>query len=170
MEARPKLRFDLTAHRHSSDDARGFVVLKDAVSGKYYRLSAFEYRLLEALDGSRTVEEAMEFLRQRGYYYDLAVAKRVASKAAQHGLLLGTGYGTARHLLHLRRITEKAKRLQFLSRIYFLFIPLWNPDAFLSKTLGIVRMFANRWTGVLAATASMGALYLLMAGWSRVPL
>jgi putative peptide zinc metalloprotease protein len=170
MESLPKFRFDLTAFHQQEKDGKTRVVLKDNVSGKYFRLSEYEYTLLKALDGTVTLEQAVEKLRNAGHYYSEEDAKHVLGKAAQLGLLLGTRFGTSQFQQHLKGNMERARRTKFLSSVYFLFIPILNPDRFLEKTLWIFRLVANKWTAVPAALAAPGALYLVISGIPRMEL
>ena len=71
-------------------------MLKDPVSEKFFRLSLYEFRFLESLDGTLSVDEAVTRLKDLGHYYSSEDANRILGKAAQLGLVLGTAAGTAR--------------------------------------------------------------------------
>ncbi|MBI4963447.1 MAG: HlyD family efflux transporter periplasmic adaptor subunit [Desulfomonile tiedjei] len=164
MEGRIKFRVDLQAHKYDDVEDRDTVVLKDPVSGKYFYLSVYEYRLLKTLDGNRTLEEATERLAVMGYYYSLEEAGAIVAKAAQMGLVLGTKFGTAMFQEHLKQQIEASKKARRWASIYFMFIPLLNPDKFLEKTLWIAKLFANKFTIGLFALALPGAIYCLISG------
>ena len=164
MEGRMKFRVDLQAHKYDDVEERHTVVLKDPVSGKYFYLTVYEYRLLKMLDGNLTLEEAVDRLSASGYYYSVQEAAAIVGKAAQMGLVLGTKFGTAQFQEHMKNQMETAKKARRLSSIYFAFIPLVNPDKFLEKTLWIAQLFANKFTMGLIALALPGALYCIIAG------
>ena len=164
MEGRMKFRVDLQAHKYDDVEERHTVVLKDPVSGKYFYLTVYEYRLLKTLDGNLTLEEAVDRLSSHGYYYSVQEAAAIVGKAAQMGLVLGTKFGTAQFQEHMKNQMETAKKARRLSSIYFAFIPLVNPDKFLEKTLWIAQLFANKFTMGLIALALPGALYCIIAG------
>jgi putative peptide zinc metalloprotease protein len=168
MEARPKLRPDLEISHHQDSEGRERIVLKDPLSGKFYRVSKYEFTLLRSLDGQMTLEEAIEKLKGSGRYYNEEDAKLVLGKAAQMGLLLGTRFGSSKYQRQLKANKLKAQKAKRFSSVYFLFIPLFNPDKFLESTLWLYRIIANRFTGILALMAAPGAIYLVISGIPRI--
>jgi putative peptide zinc metalloprotease protein len=168
MEGRIKFRVDLEAHKYDDVEDKDTIVLKDPVSGKYFYLSTYEFRLLKTLDGNRTLEEGIDRLALSGYYYSLEEATAIVGKAAQLGLVLGTKFGTAQFQDYLRNQIETSKKSGRLSSIYFMFIPLLNPDKFLEKTLWIAKIFGNRLTLGLAILALPGAIWCIASGIERM--
>lgn len=166
--ARPKFRLDLEVFQDEDGDAGGQVVLKDPVTEKYFRLSTHEYRLLALLDGTVELEEALESLKQSGRYYRSADARQIVGKAAQLGLLLGTKFGTSRFQSLMKSQFERARRRAQFSRIYFLYVPLLNPDRFLEQTLWIFKKIANRRTAMVFLGLAAGAAYLIVSGLHRM--
>ncbi len=153
---------------HEDAEGKIRVILKDPVSEKFYYLSKYEYIFLLSLDGTLTVAEAVEKLKSHGHYYALNDAETIVNKAGQAGLLHGTKYESASYQRHLKRMAKKAKRAQIFSSVYFLFIPVLNPDRFLSKTLRFVKPFASKWFGMLVLLAAPGAVYLVIEGIPRI--
>jgi len=143
-------------------------VLKDPVSQHFFRLTNYEYRFLSTLDGTMSAEQAIEHLKGDGYSYSADDAKAIVGKAAREGLLLGTRFGTAAFQLDLKSRMVQARRNQRLSSIYFLFIPVLNPDRFLEKTLWLFKLLCNRWTALLAALTVPGAVYLIVSGIPKI--
>jgi putative peptide zinc metalloprotease protein len=170
MKSLPKLRADLSVFHQQQKEGRPRVVLKDPVTQKYFRLSNYEFRLLESLDGSVTVEEALSRLRNAGRYYSPENARIIIENAARMGLILGTDYTSSRFLLGQKSKVLAMRKAKYLSSIYFLFIPILNPDKFLEKTLWIFRLLANRWLGLAAALLAPGAVYLLISGLPKLEL
>jgi len=168
MESPPKFRVDLTVHYQSDSGGKRRVVLKDPISEKYFRLSEYEFNLLRTLDGAITVEQAVEKLKRAGHHYSLEDARAITVKAAELGLVLGTKFGSSVFQRSLKSRMEQAKRARYLSSVYFLFIPLVDPDRFLTRTLWLFELVANRFTGLLAALAAPGALYLIISGIPRI--
>ncbi len=162
MQNLPKLRSDLVSHEHLDSDNNKIIVIQDPLSEKYFRLTDHEYQFLTKLDGSRTIEEAVEFFRTFGRHYSIDDAKMLVSKAAQLGLVTGTQFSTAKFQTHLRDSAKKAKSAQRLSQLYFAYIPLVNPDTFLEKTLFLVKWIANKWLLGLILAMLPGALYLIV--------
>ncbi|MBM4328335.1 MAG: hypothetical protein FJ118_14370, partial [Deltaproteobacteria bacterium] len=167
MQARPKFRPDILASEQREGGEK-FVLLKDPVTEQYYRITPFEYRLLKTLDGRVTLEEALERLKNQGYYYSPEDARLIVGKAAEFGLLLGTRFGAAEFQRHLRDRILKAKKERMLAGLYFMFIPVLNPDRFLEQTLWLYRKLVNKRTATVAAVLALGAVVLVIAGSSRI--
>ncbi|MBI5568938.1 MAG: HlyD family efflux transporter periplasmic adaptor subunit [Desulfomonile tiedjei] len=167
-EGRLTFRRDLEVSRYDDRKDRRTLVVRDPVSAKFYYLSGYEYRLLEGFDGTLTLEEVLVTLSRNGYHYTPEDAQAILGRAAQSGLLLGTKYGTAQYQKELKQRIDAARKAQRFSSVYFLFIPLFNPDRFLEKTLRFVRLVVNRWTLTLLALAAPVALYLLLSDSARL--
>jgi putative peptide zinc metalloprotease protein len=144
------------------------VTVVDPVSNKFFHLSQYDFRLLNSLDGNVDVRQAVERLRRQGFYYDAAEAARTVQQAAAMGLLIGARTGTAEFQKSVKAKVEAAKKAQYLSKIYFAYIPLWNPDRFLEQTLWVYRKLANKWTALLWLALSPGALYFIVSGMGRL--
>jgi putative peptide zinc metalloprotease protein len=168
MSLHPRFRIDLEVFEQKDSEGHKIVVLKDLIGHKYFRLSEYEYRFLQNLDGSISPKQAAAKLGEAGYYYCDDDVTQIVAKATQAGLLLGTTFGTARYQLAVKRRIKQLKRTQRLSSVYFLFIPLLNPDRFLARTLKFVRLLCNRWTAIIPLVALPGALYLIVSGIPRL--
>jgi putative peptide zinc metalloprotease protein len=168
VEPHPKFRTDITAAEHAEPGYKRTVVLKDPVSQKYFRLSPYEFQFLKALDGKLTLEEVIEKLKLRGRYYYKEYAESLVRRAGEMGLLLGTGFSSARFLGEKRKQISKARVQRRFSSVYFLFIPVWNPDRFLERTLWIFRAICNRWTAGIGAMLALGAVYIAASSFPDV--
>jgi putative peptide zinc metalloprotease protein len=168
MKPYPRLRPDLTASEYRESDGTETVILKEPVSEKFFRLSLYEYEMLRMLDGTVSVEQAVQRLKTQGMYYTAQEANTIVTRAAQFGLLLGTHVHTARNMMGVKERMEKAKSSQRLSSYYFFSLPLWNPDSFLDRTVWLFRLLCNKWTAGLLAIAVPIALYLIVAGFPRL--
>ncbi len=164
MSQNPKFRIDLKLFSQEMEGEHKRFVIKDLASEKFFRISEYEYRLLKALDGTITVEEAIEKLKAQGYFYDIKDAQLVVSKAESLGLLLGTKYGTSEFLSATKIRMEQQKTARQLSGIYFRYIPLFNPDNFLERTLWIYNLIVNKYTATLMLLLLPGALYYVITG------
>lgn len=163
MEPRPKLRPDLEATSLHESDGDEKVVLRDPVTERYFRLSRWEHEFLKIFDGTLTAEEAIDRLKLKGCYYTSQDAQLILGKAAQAGLLLGSGYGTAKFQTELAARISRARSSRRLASIYFTFIPLFNPDSFLERTLWIYGLVANKWSVSMLALLTPGAIYIALS-------
>lgn len=168
MNVRPKLRPDLVVLEHADSSGSRDIVLKDPVSGKFYRLSSHEHKFLQMFDGTVTLEEAIERFNGSGEYCSEEEGLRIIDKAGHLGLVMGTRYGTAQYQRRLKEQKERAKKAGRFSSVYFLFIPLLNPDKFLERTLWLFKFFANKVTFAIIAVLAPGALYLVITGLPRM--
>jgi putative peptide zinc metalloprotease protein len=168
MENRPKFRPDLLVSiQHEPGSFTTFMV-EDPVCRRFYQLSRDVYRLLNTLDGEVTLEEAIEKLKLNGVHYKHDDALSIVGKAAQMGLVLGTKFNTAHYQKGLKEQQNKARSAQRFASLYFLFIPLLNPDRFLEKTLFIFKKLWNRWVAWFILILTPGALYLFFAGIHKI--
>lgn len=168
IEVKPRFRPDIISHRFDEKGGGRSLVLEDRVANKFFRISFYEFELLKILDGTLSIKEAVERLKLHGRYFTLEYATRLVDQCARSGLLLGTQYGTSTFQLDLHQRMKTAKEQGRLGRLYFLFIPLINPDRFLEKTLWLWHLVVNRFTGMLFALLVPGALYLVISGLSRI--
>ncbi len=168
MRRMPKFRQDLEESRFPESDGVESVVLKDPVTERYFRLSRYEYNFLTALNGERSVEQAVEFMKGKGVHYSEEDAKLIFTRAAHYGLVLGTPFGTAKRLASLKRQMKNAGKAKFVASSFFYSIPLLNPDAFLGKTVWVFNLIARRRFVLPLFLAALGAIYLVITGWSRV--
>lgn len=164
----PKFRPDILRHPFNEKDGSRSIVLEDPVANKYFRVSPYEFELLRVLDGTLTLEEALERLKFRGRHFTAAHAAKLTDQFAKAGLLLGTGCSAGKYqeAMSERMAEEQAKRSLF--RLYYLYIPVLNPDRFLDKTLWLWRLLVNRLTAALFFLLIPGAIYLLISGLSRL--
>lgn len=167
-ELTPKFRPDIREHIHSETRGGQTVVLEDPVGNKFFRISPYEHELLKVLDGTHTVKDAIERLKLRGRYFTEAHASRLLEQFSRAGLLLGTQYGTAKVQSIFKDRMERDLKARSFAKLYYLYVPLFNPDRFLEKTLPYVRIFVNRFTLGLIALMAAPAVYLLIAGASRL--
>lgn len=164
----PKLRPDLQVSSFQERGNEKTVILKDPVTDRFFRLSQYEFRFLQALDGTRTVQQAVDGLISAGYYYKPEDIKALLERASKMGLLLGTPFETAEMQAKLRDQHIQAKKSQRYSTVFFAFMPLVNPDRFLEKTLWVFKLLYNRVTAFLLAFGIVGAVYLLIQGLPRI--
>jgi putative peptide zinc metalloprotease protein len=170
MKKEVKLKFRPDIVRHWFDERGGgrSLVLEDPVANRFFRISPYELELLKVLDGTRSLTEAIERLRLHGRHFTVEHATRLVEQFARAGLLLGTQYGSSKYQAFLKNRMASVAKQRSLTRLYFLFIPILNPDRFLDRTLWLWRLLVNRFTAALFALLVPGAIYLLISGVSRI--
>lgn len=167
-EIKPKLRPDIIRHEKRYSDGTWFYVLEDPVANSFYKVSAYEYDLLRIMDGKLSLEQVVDELRLRGRHYTIDFAGKLVEQFSLSGLLLGTGYGLSRAQAFFKSRMAEEKKHRAPLRLYFLYVPLVNPDRFLEKTLWIWRLIVNRYTLLLFLALVPGAIYLLVTGLHKI--
>jgi putative peptide zinc metalloprotease protein len=160
----PKFRADLEPSEYDEGEGRVTVVLKDPVAASFFRMSVHEYLFLKELDGRSSPDEILKRLRASGRYYSRAEAESIIRNASRLGLVLGTPASSSTALLQFKEQQQEAERARKFSSVYFLFIPLWNPDRFLGKTLWVFKLFCNKWVLSTLLLTVPGAIYLVIKG------
>jgi putative peptide zinc metalloprotease protein len=168
MSVHPKFRTDLTSSDYIESDGFKSIVIKNPVSDTYYRLSDYEYRLLKILDGTISVEQARARLKMEGRYYSWEQANGILDKASQMGLVLGTSFGTAAGQMTLKAFRKRVKKLKKIAGIFFLYVPILNPDRFLERTLWIFNILFNRFSLFALTFLGLIAAYLIVAGVPKI--
>jgi hypothetical protein len=163
-----KFRPDIRVHRYDEDTKAPTVVLEDPVANKFFRSSIYEYDFLKEMDGRLTPAQIREKLRPGGRYYSEEYIQKLLDRTAQMGLLLFPGSTSSQTQSRFKEFMEKAKQDRALFKLFFIYIPIFNPDRFLEKTLWLRKLPANKYTACVAALFIPGALYLLIAGSSRI--
>ncbi|MBI4963399.1 MAG: biotin/lipoyl-binding protein [Desulfomonile tiedjei] len=167
-EARPRFRPDVAKHSYDEKHGGQTIVLEDPVANKFFRISPYEFELLRVLDGTLTVSEALEKLKLHGRYFTATHAAKLVEQFSRAGLLLGTGYGTSKVQTIFKNRMDSELNKRSIFKLYYLYIPLINPDSFLEKTLPTWRLLVNRFTATLFFMLIPGAAYLLLSGVSRL--
>src|SRR5947209_1254454 len=147
MEVFLQLRPDLQAFAHDEGDGERLVVLKDPITDRFFRVTPHEHALLRTVDGTRTLSAAREAFRRSGQYIAEDEAKVVLARADAMGLLLRSANSRGEVLYERHERGKAAKRAHLISELFFVFVPLVNPDRFLARTLWLFRLFVNRVTG-----------------------
>ena len=146
---KPSLRSHAKIHRHADRDEVWFV-LEDTSAGRCHRFSAAAHYLIGLMDGKRTVQEI----------WDAAVARLGDDAPTQDETirLLGQMHAADVLLCDLppdtgeifQRHQQQAKRQlrQRLASPLAVHLPLFDPDAFLSRWMPLLRPLFS-WGGVL---------------------
>ena len=167
-DIKPRFRPDIIKHSYDEKQGAYSVVLEDPVANKFFRISPYEFELLNILDGTLSISEAVERLRLHGRHFTSVHATKLVEQFSRAGLLLSTGYGTSGTQTQLRERMDSAAKHRSLFKLYFLYIPLINPDRFLEKTLWLWRLVINRFTAALFVLFVPGAIYLLITSIDRL--
>jgi putative peptide zinc metalloprotease protein len=168
QDIRPRFRPDIITHAYDGNQGGGSIVLEDPVANKFFRISPYELELLEVLDGTRTLSEALERLRLHGRHFTTEHATSLVEQFSRAGLLLGTSFGTSAAQATWKKTIDREAKKRSLTKMYYAYVPILNPDRFLSRTLILWRLLVNRMTALLVLPLGPGAAYLLVTGLDRL--
>lgn len=168
MDMQPKLRRDLLISEMAESDGAISVVIKDPVANKFFRLSRREYDFLVLFSGTISVDQGVELFRRRGQFITPEEAGAIIDKASQAGLILGGKYNNAAYLASQKERIKEAERAKIFSSVYFLYIPVLNPDRFLEKTVWLYKLVANRISLWILLALTPGAFYFIFTGYQRM--
>ena len=164
-----RLRPSVTVHKQFFRGELWYVA-HDTYGDQYFRFRPEAWDFIARLDGRSTVEEIWQSCLDRNG--DAAPGQgEVVQMLAQlyNGNLILSDVPA--DVTQLFERLKKRKANEWKSRIFgifFLRIPLWDPDAFLNRTIGAVRPFLS-WFGVLLwIAAAAGALSVVVANWGQV--
>jgi putative peptide zinc metalloprotease protein len=162
---RPTLRPSVRIYRHRYRN-RAWYVLQDAASGRTLRVTPEAARLIEQLDGTRSVGAVWD-----GLVADTARTPPrqdelidVLHQAHSLDLLQSDGAPAVPRLAERRSRQEGAKfRSQFANPLSFR-LPLFDPDRFLTKTAPLVRPFVTplaliAWLAVVGWAAASAVVH-----------
>ncbi|MDB6138221.1 MAG: peptidase, partial [Verrucomicrobiaceae bacterium] len=138
-------------------------VVRDAMSGKFFRIRPAAYQFICELERGATVGDAWD--RRLGIDAENVPGQgevvRLLSQLHRAGLIRSDVEGDVDPLARAFVAERHQEAVQRWSSILFFRQALWNPDAFLRKTLPAVRWIIS-WAGLLAWVA------LLAIGISQV--
>jgi putative peptide zinc metalloprotease protein len=141
-----------------------YYVVKDPVSLKYYRFDPEHFRVLELLDGTKSLEEVRTQLLLDFPYVRATLADLQGVVVDLHvkGLVYSDRPGQGWVLLERRRETRRKRWASVAQNILSLRLPGWDPEWTLSRLYPLVRWAYRPWALVLQV-ALAAAAYLLLA-------
>ena len=166
---KPRLRRHVDTHRH---DYRGRVwfVLQDLATGRSHRLSPAAYRLVGLMNGRRTVQElwdaVCEQLGPSAPTQDEAI-RLIGQLHAADAVICDTT-PDARELFRRQQRHARAQLRQRFWSPLAVRVPLWDPDAFLTRTMPFVRPFFTRTFAVLWLALVLTGIVFAAIHWQAI--
>ncbi len=142
----------------------GYFVVKDPLALKYYRLGPEHYRVLELLDGTRSLEEVRERLLAEFPYVrpSLGELQLVVIDLHSKGLVYSGRPGQGQVLLDRRKETRRKQIMSLAGNILSLRLPGWDPEVTLAWLYPFVRCL-YRPGFVVVQLAIVAVAYLMLA-------
>jgi putative peptide zinc metalloprotease protein len=152
-------RADLRCERIAFDGSDDWIV-KDPVSLQYYRMIAQQYRLLQLLDGRRTLEEIYQTLRAEfsAFRFGLHDVRQLIADLHRKGLVWSSRPGQSAVLLKEKREDRRRKLFSSLANMLYIRLPGWDPERFLRRL--------EPWTAWMFHPAAVFAsMLLVLSAW-----
>ena len=162
--ALPPLRSDLEVTERQAA-GRTEYVLKDPLSNRFFRLGEIEWFAARLLDGRRTAAEVRARTLEQfpTATLDEAGIGRFVRQLALTGMLRLSGRADLDRLLAQRRTSLAARILSIPGRLFYIRLPLVNPDAMLARfaprVAGLVRPWALAFYALVVLAAAALALW-----------
>lgn len=109
----------------------GYQVIKDPVGLKYHRLQVEQYKILELLNGERSLENVKDDLKE--FFPTLQVTlsdiQQLITDLHKKGLVTSKRPGQGAAMIRERTKEKKQKTKQALMSLLYLRLPGWDPEA-----------------------------------------
>jgi len=166
---KPQLRSHVRIHRHAY---RGTVwyVIEDRLGSKHHRFNFQAYRILQLLDGSRSLEDVWQLLSAQ--LDDSTPTQddilRLLSTLHAADLVLVDITPDLAELLERRGKQVRRKWISRLGNPMALRFPLVDPNALLSRMSHAAKLWRGSWLLVLWLGLVLPALFILPAHWAEL--
>jgi putative peptide zinc metalloprotease protein len=128
-----------------------WMVIKDPLALQYFRMRKDERRVLELLDGTRTLDAIQQILRTEfpARHWSRRDLHELILDFSRRGLVHSIRPGRAQQILR----DQSRRRFQRLSAAvlnpFFIRLPGWDPQPFLQRTAPLVRWMFRPWAVLL---------------------
>src|SRR5258708_6375864 len=158
-----RMRADLIIE-HIEYQRGNYFVVKDPICLKYYRFDPEHFRVLELLDGTRSLEDVRDQLLLDFPYVRASLSDLQGVVADLHakGIVFSDRPGQGWVMLERKRETRRKRWLGIARNILSLRLPGWDPERTLARLYPFVQ-WAYRPSGVALQVALAAAAYLLLA-------
>jgi putative peptide zinc metalloprotease protein len=163
-----RLRPSVTIHKQYYRGELWFIA-HDSYGDQYFRFRPEAWDFIARLDGRRSVEEIWQACLDRNKDEAPGQGEVVQMLAQLYGgnLILSD---VPADVVQLFERLKKRKANEWKSRIFgifFLRVPLWDPDSFLNRTVGFVRSLLNPIGGLIWLVVVAAALVLVVGRWDE---
>jgi len=141
-----------------------YYVVKDPISLKYYRFDPEHYRVLELLDGTKSLDDIRTQLLVDFPYVRVSLADLHGVVADLHtkGIVYSDRPGQGFVMLERRKDERRKRWLSVAQNILSLRLPGWDPEWTLARLHPLIAWLYRPW-GVTLQVSIVAAAYLLLA-------
>jgi multidrug resistance efflux pump len=155
----PKLREDLVISRHETKEGTGFVV-KDPVTGRFFRLEEVEHFVARQLNGSTPLDELRERVEGTfGVTFTAETLEQFIQALGRLGLLEKQGVDSG-------FVTDRPRR--FRGSLLYLRLKAFDPDRLFNRLVTKVRFFFTPHFLVFSAAVILFAIGITVTNWEEI--
>jgi putative peptide zinc metalloprotease protein len=169
VNLRPRLRSAAHISRQYYRGERWYVV-RDPAGNQFHRLSDAAYRFVGLLDGRHTVGEAWELVG--GQLEDDAPTQpeviQILSQLFSANLLETDIAPDASILLRRHKKLQQRHFQGRLMNVLFPRIPIWDPDAFVTRWMPAVKPFLGRLGAIVWIVMVVSAILVILPQWDEL--
>src|SRR5467141_4068101 len=166
---RPRLRSHARLHRHRY---RGEVwyLLQDPGSGRVHRFTPAARTIIAAMDGERSVEDIWALVGARLGEAAPTQDEMIQLLGQLHAadLLQSDVTPDVAELFSRGEREDRARYRRSFGNPMALRFPLWDPDRFLNRFEGLIRLVWSRWGAMLWLAVVTPALFLISPHWPEL--
>jgi putative peptide zinc metalloprotease protein len=167
-QVRVGLREDLEVSRHIFRGDPSYII-RDPLTFHGQRLDLADYEILVSIDAARALSDIFDDLVRRGKLQDGDQERFYQFIVSLHSLgFLHLPLSDDKLLYRRYQLKERARRREKLMGFLFLRIPLWNPDAFLDRTIHLVRPLFGRLFFALWLLLTISAVWVVARNWDEL--
>lgn len=161
-QLRPRVRPGVKVSRQIVRGARWYV-FSDPASGRHHRFNQLAYRLVASCDGQRTVDEVWNARVKIDGEHAISQGEaiRILSQAFEANLIVADVTPDAAAIVKRGDRSRRRRGASALNPLAFR-VPLWDPDTFISHTVGYVRWMYSRGAAVVFTLTALLGLLLWM--------
>jgi putative peptide zinc metalloprotease protein len=166
---KPKLRSHARLHRHIYRGETWYL-LQDAASSRIHRFTPSVRLIIGLMDGKHTVEQLWE-LANKHLGEDAPTQDELIQLLGQlHAadLLQSDVTPDVAELFARGEREEKARHFRSYANPMAIRIPLWDPDAFLNRFKGLLRLIWSGWGAVVWLAVVLPAIFLISPHWPEL--
>jgi putative peptide zinc metalloprotease protein len=168
-DRRPKLRSHARLHRHRYRGEVWFL-LQDPASSRVHRFTPAARFLISLMDGRRTVAELWQLARKHLGEGAPTQDEMVQLLGQLHAadLLQSDVTPDVAELFARSEREERARYFRSFANPMAIRVPLWDPDRFLNRIEGLIRLIWSRWGAILWLAVVVPAVFLISPHWPEL--
>ncbi|MEW5962624.1 MAG: HlyD family efflux transporter periplasmic adaptor subunit [Pseudomonadota bacterium] len=141
-------------------------LIHDPLQNRFIQIDLAAYETLSLWGSSRTANELVRRVNERGRVsLDEASLAALIGFLSRHKLTSETEREGWRTLAAERARARRSLWSWLIHNYLFFRLPLWRPQAFLERTLPVVRGLGSRTAGIAIALIGLAGLYLVSREW-----